>query len=337
MGLNHSSHIQAQLIVSEAGLDDLSNAGISTGWLSAWLQSAGAGRVSLHLLDADTWKHAADWRVFHATESELMRVALHHGKRIRARDDGRRTLIGADAFQLKNPCRTAWYYTGGDHTISVLLPLGDIAYQRETWLHLLNGGSPLFPLHVYADEDGGMALESGLRGSLRAGLGDHGTVMNDGGYLPEETLMYKLKAGSLRVRFAESCTGGGLSERLSRLPGASAVMDGGWITYSNDAKHALLNVPERLITKYGAVSREVVEAMAQAGGDKAHACVAVSGIAGPDGGSGGKPVGTVWMAAALPDGRTHAQCGHFTGSRAEIRQKTVHHAFALLAGTIKKR
>ncbi len=337
MRLNNPGHIQAQLVVSETGLDELCNAGISAGWLSAWLQSAGAEHVSLHLLDADTWKHTMGWRVFYATEPELMRVALYHGKRIRARKDGGRTLLGADGFQLENPHRTAWHYTGADHAINVLLPLGDIAYQRETWLHLLNGGSSLFPLHIYTGEDEGMVLESGLRGSLRASSDEHGKVMNNGGYLPEETLMYKLKAASLKVRFAESCTGGGLSERLSRLPGASEVLDGGWITYSNDAKHALLRISKRLIAKHGAVSREVAEAMARAGCDKTHACVAVSGIAGPDGGSGEKPVGTVWIAAALPDGRTHAQCDYFSGSRAEIRQKTVNHAFALLAGTIKKR
>ncbi len=329
------AHIQAQLVMSDAGLNDLCQAGITTGWLSAWLKSAGAEHVSIHFLDTDTWKHtAADWQVFHATESELMRVALYHGKRIRAREDGGRTLLGADGFRLENPCRTAWCYTGYHHASSVLLPLGDIAYQRETWLYLLNGRGSLLPLNVYVGEGGGMALEAGLRGSFRAGSDGHASVMNDGGYLPEEMLMCKLKTSALKVRFAESCTGGGLSERLSRLPGASQVLDSGWITYSNDAKHALLGIPEQLLAKHGAVSREVTEAMARAGRDKAHACVAVSGIAGPDGGSADKPVGTVWMAAALPDGRTRAQCGHFSGSRANIRQKTVSCAFALLAGLL---
>ncbi len=326
--------VRAHLVMSEAGLDDLCHAGITAGWLSAWLQSAGAEHVSLHLLDTDTWRHAAGWQVFHATEPELMRVALYHGKRIRMREDGGRTLLGADAFQLKNPYRTAWHYTKGDRTRRVLLPLGDIAYQRETWLRLLNRGSPLFPLGIYTGEDGGMALEPGLRGSLPTSPDVHEQVMNNGGYLPEETLMYKLKASLLKVRFAESCTGGGLGERLSRLPGASEVLDGGWITYSNDAKHALLGISEQLLAKHGAVSREVTECMAQAGCDKAHACVAVSGVAGPDGGSVDRPVGTVWMAAALPDGSIHTRCGHFAGSRADIRQKTVNHAFALLAGLL---
>jgi len=327
-------HIQAHLIVSEAALNDLCSAGITTGWLSAWLQSAGAEHVDLHLLEADTWKQAVDWQVFYASESELMRVALYHGKRIRAREDGGRTLLGADSFQLENPCRTAWHYTRDDGSYCVLLPLGDISYQRERWLHILNTDGPLLPLHVYSGDHGGIALEPGLHGLLRANPGEHEDPMNDGGYLPEETLSYKLKSCGLKVRFAESCTGGGLSERLSRVPGSSEVLDAAWITYSNDAKHALLKVPKRLISRHGAVSHEVVEAMAQAGCDKAHACVAVSGIAGPDGGSEDKPVGTVWMAAALPDGKIQAQCRHFSGSRAMIRQKTVNDAFALLAGVL---
>ncbi len=334
MAVGAKSHIRAQLVMSEAGMGDLCHAGITTGWLSAWLQSAGAEHVSVHWLDTDTWKHAVDWQIFHATESELVRVALYHGKRIRVREDGTRTLLGVDSFQMENPYRTAWHYTGGHHASRVLLPLGDIAYQRETWLHLLNRGHPLFPLNVYASDGGEMTLEPGLRGSLRSCPDDHEKVMNNGGYLPEEILMYKLKASVLKVRFAESCTGGGLSERLSRVPGASEVLDGGWITYSNDAKHVQLGISGQLIAKHGAVSREVAEGMAQAGCDKTHACVAVSGVAGPDGGSVDKPVGTVWMAAALPDGRIHAQCGRFSGSRADIRQKTVNYAFALLAGLL---
>jgi len=326
--------IRAHLVVSEAGMNVLGGAGMTTGWLSAWLQSAGAAHIDLHLLESNTWKQAVDWRVFHAGESELMRVALYHGKRIRARENGGRTLHGADAFQLGNPGRTAWHYTHDDGSHNVLLPLGDISYQRERWLHLLNADRPLLPLHVFPGNHGGIALEPGLRGRLRVNPGELEESMNDGGYLPEETLVYKLKASGMKVRFAESCTGGGLSERLSRLPGASEVLDAAWITYSNDAKHALLKVPKRLIDKHGAVSREVVEAMAQAGCDKTHACVAVSGIAGPDGGSVDKPVGTVWIAAALPGGKTQAQCEHFSGSRAEVRQKTVNYAFVLLTGLL---
>jgi len=210
--------IQAQLVISETGLSDLAVAGMTTGWLSAWLQSAGAAHVHLHLLEEDTWKRPADWRIFFASESELMRVALHHGKRIRAKEDGGRNLLGADAFQLDNPGRSGWHYLCDDGSHAVLLPLGDIAYQRERWLRLLNEDGPLFPLHIYFGDDGGMALEPGLRGSVRLNPEIAERCMNDGGYLPEEALMHKLKSRGLKLRFAESCTGGGLSERLSRLP-----------------------------------------------------------------------------------------------------------------------
>ncbi len=323
--------IRAHLIVSEAGMNDLGDAGISTGWLSAWLQSAGATHVDVHWLRADSWKQVTGWQVFYARESELMRVALYHGKRIQAREDGGRTLLGVDTFQLTNPGRIAWHYMRDDASHCVLLPSGDIAYQRERWLHVLNADRPLLPLHIYLGDQGGIVLEPGLRGCLKIRPGEFEQPINDGGYLPEETLMYKLSARGMKLRFAESCTGGGLSERFSRLPGASKVLEGGWITYSNEAKHALLRVSNRVIRKHGAVSREVVAAMAKAGCDKTHACVAVSGIAGPDGGSEDKPVGIVWMAAALSARNIHVQCATFSGSRAEIRKKTVNHAFALLA------
>jgi len=329
--------IRAHLVVSEAGMNDLGSAGMTTGWLSAWLQSAGAAHVDLHLLESDTWKHVTGWQIFYAGESELMRIALYHGKRIQAREDGGRTLLGVDVLPLQNPERIAWHYILDDHSHCVLLPLGDIAYQRERWLHVLNAGRPLLPLYIYPGEHAGTVLEPGLCGCVQMPEEDFEQPVNDGGYLPEETLMHKLKARSLKVRFAESCTAGGLSERLSRLPGASGVLEGGWVTYSNEAKHKLLKVPGRLLKKYGAVSREVVECMAKAGCDRTHVCVAVSGIAGPDGSSEGKPVGLVWIAAAWVEGKlrvtkkTSVQCGNFSGSRAAIRQQAVNHAFALLA------
>ncbi|PIS19403.1 MAG: damage-inducible protein CinA [Zetaproteobacteria bacterium CG12_big_fil_rev_8_21_14_0_65_55_1124] len=165
---------------------------------------------------------------------------------------------------------------------------------------------------------------------------DDSKLLNDGGYLPEESLMQALRSRGLKVRFAESCTAGGMAERLSRLPGSSEVLDCAWVTYSNEAKQRLLGVSGKLLEKYGAVSREVAEAMARAGSDATHACVAVSGIAGPGGGSEDKPVGTVWIAAALPDGTVHSACHHFPGSRAEVRNRTVVHALHLLCGCLQE-
>jgi len=326
--------IRTQLVVSEAGLSHLTAAGITTGWISAWLQSAGAVHVQVHLLGSEAWKQAVGWQVFYARESELMRVALHHGRRIRAYEDGGRGLRGGDAFTLVNPARNGWHYACGDESYAVLLPLGDIAYQRERWLRLLNKDRDLLPLYVGLTDAGEMPLEPGLHGSLRPEFATTEGLMNDGGYLPEEMLMYKLGEHGLKVRFAESCTAGGLSERLSRIPGASGVLDCGWTAYSNEAKHRVLKVPRRLISRCGAVSQEVVEMMAKAGRDRTHVCVAVSGIAGPDGGDEDKPVGTVWIAVAIQNRQVHAQCHHFTGSRAGIRQKAVNHAFGMLASLL---
>ena len=107
-----------------------------------------------------------------------------------------------------------------------------------------------------------------------------------------------LQALNAQVTTAESCTGGGIAEAITRIAGSSAWFEAGFVTYSNQQKTRQLNVPEPLFVQVGAVSREVVEAMvrgaqAQSG---ARFAVAVSGVAGPGGGSPEKPVGTVWLA-----------------------------------------
>lgn len=326
---------RAQLVISEAGLVSLFAAGITTGWLKAWLHSAGAQSVDVCMLEQEAWKRVSEWFVFIASEGELMRVALHFGRRIQAREDGTPGLLGLNPFTLDNPMRNGWYFRNQPSPSRVLLlPLGDIASERQRWLGMLNDTQPLLPLYVSLQQteelpNGASALESGLC-AFAVPPEDASLVFNDGGYLPEETLMQALKARGLMVRFAESCTAGGLAERLSRLPGSSQVLDCGWVTYSNDAKHRLLGLSTRLIERHGAVSREVVEAMVAAGSDKRHACVAVSGIAGPAGGSEEKPVGTVWLSVAVPGSGVRSVCLHVPGSRAEVRRRALVHAFHLL-------
>ncbi len=335
----NANGLRAQLVLSEAGLASLFAAGISTGWLKAWLQTAGAQSVDVCMLEQEAWKRAADWFVFIASEGELMRVALHFGRRIQAREDGTPGLIGIDPFILDNPTRHAWYFRNQPSPSRVLLlPLGDIASERQRWLGMLNDAQPFTPLYVslqQGDElpNGACALEAGLCAFVEPPE-DASVVFNDGGYLPEESLMQVLRARGLMVRFAESCTAGGMAERLSRLPGSSEVFDCAWVTYSNESKHRLLGVSKKLIEQHGAVSCEVVEAMAEAGGDKQHACVAVSGIAGPGGGSEEKPVGTVWLAVAVPGEDVRSVCLHFSGSRAEVRRRTLIHAFHLLCRSL---
>jgi len=127
-----------------------------------------------------------------------------------------------------------------------------------------------------------------------------------------------------QVSTAESCTGGGIAEAITRVPGCSGWFEGAYVTYSNRQKTALLQVPAGLFEQVGAVSREVVEAMAR-GAQRlsgARYAVAVSGIAGPDGGTPDKPVGTVWLAWA-DAGQVRSECRQFSGDRAGVRAQTV--------------
>lgn len=128
----------------------------------------------------------------------------------------------------------------------------------------------------------------------------------------------------LRVTTAESCTGGGIAEAITRIPGSSAWFEAGYITYSNAQKVVQLQVPPALLQEVGAVSGEVVEAMvAGACLHSGAACgVAVSGIAGPEGGTPEKPVGTVWIAWQV-NGQRDSRCMHFSGDRQAVRQQTV--------------
>jgi nicotinamide-nucleotide amidase len=136
-----------------------------------------------------------------------------------------------------------------------------------------------------------------------------------------------LKALNAQICTAESCTGGGIAEAITRIAGSSAWFEAGYVTYSNAQKTSQLGVPAELFPRVGAVSREVVEAMAVGAKARSGArfAVAVSGVAGPDGGSPEKPVGTVWLAWA--DGpRLHAERCLFAGDRAAVRRQTVSRA-----------
>jgi nicotinamide-nucleotide amidase len=136
-----------------------------------------------------------------------------------------------------------------------------------------------------------------------------------------------LKARRL-VATAESCTGGWIAKSLTDIAGSSQWFGEGFVTYSNESKMQRLGVPRAILEKKGAVSEETVRAMA-AGAlrrTKAQAAVAVTGIAGPDGGVPGKPVGTVWLGWATRRGgaiRVRTQLKHFRGDRESVRRKTV--------------
>jgi nicotinamide-nucleotide amidase len=130
------------------------------------------------------------------------------------------------------------------------------------------------------------------------------------------------------VATAESCTGGWIAKSLTDIAGSSQWFGEGFVTYSNESKMQRLGVPRAILEKKGAVSEETVRAMA-AGAlrrSKAQVAVAVTGIAGPDGGVPGKPVGTVWLGWATRRGgaiRVRTQLKHFRGDRESVRRKTV--------------
>ncbi|MFW0755601.1 CinA family protein [Pseudomonas sp. H11T01] len=134
----------------------------------------------------------------------------------------------------------------------------------------------------------------------------------------------RLQVLNAHVSTAESCTGGGIAEAITRIAGSSAWFEAGYVTYSNRQKTLQLNVPTELFDQVGAVSREVVEAMVRGAQDKSRArfTVAVSGVAGPDGGSPQKPVGTVWLAWGVGEA-INSECRYFPGNRDDVRRQTV--------------
>lgn len=129
----------------------------------------------------------------------------------------------------------------------------------------------------------------------------------------------------LKVTCAESCTGGGISHALTEIAGSSQWFEYGFITYANQAKQHILHVSEQALQTHGAVSQLVVEQMALGALDTASAdiAVAVSGVAGPGGGTEEKPVGTVWFCWRAVGGKVKTHCEVFAGSRAEVRSAAV--------------
>ena len=140
--------------------------------------------------------------------------------------------------------------------------------------------------------------------------------------MPEKRILDLCIQKGWKLAVAESCTGGLIGARLTSVPGSSTFFTGGVIAYSNELKMGLLGVPMGLLESEGAVSGLVVEAMAMGvvGTAMADCSIAVTGVAGPDGGTPEKPVGTVWVGIALPSGTISRQY-NFTGNREEVRDQ----------------
>lgn len=139
----------------------------------------------------------------------------------------------------------------------------------------------------------------------------------------------------VRLTTAESCTGGWVAQEITALAGSSDWFECGFVTYSNEAKQQMLGVPESLFINDGAVSQAVVVAMAKGAvqNSRAQLSVAISGVAGPGGGTELKPVGTVWIAWYLEGHKAEAVCFQFAGDREAVRKQAVTEA---LKGLIKQ-
>ena len=169
--------------------------------------------------------------------------------------------------------------------------------------------------------------------------------MADRNFTTAETVIADAKQANIAITTAESCTGGMLATALTDIAGSSSVFIASFVTYANAAKSHMLAVPPATIAKHGAVSQET--ALAMAGGAYAEtnrmlgdrdkqACIAIAitGIAGPDGGSKEKPVGLVWFGLAVSGKQVRAESQHFTGGRAAIRVAATQHALAMLLAAI---
>ena len=146
-----------------------------------------------------------------------------------------------------------------------------------------------------------------------------------------------LRAQGRMLATAESCSGGLIAAACTDLAGSSEWFERGFVSYSNASKTELLGVDAHLIAAHGAVSEAVARAMAQGALQRsaAQVSVAVTGVAGPGGGSAGKPVGTVWFAWGLPWG-VQAEVQHFAGDRAAVRAATVQHALDRLLALLQQ-
>ena len=151
----------------------------------------------------------------------------------------------------------------------------------------------------------------------------------------QSTLIQMLVKRGLTVATAESCTGGMIGALLTEVPGSSAAYLGGWVTYSNKLKASQVGVSTTVLEEHGAVSQPVVAAMAEGARANSGAdfAVSVSGVAGPGGGTPDKPVGTVWLALAGPDG-TVARCARLVGNRNSIRDRAAKCALQMVRLTL---
>ncbi|MDE2335369.1 MAG: CinA family protein [Rhodospirillales bacterium] len=162
-------------------------------------------------------------------------------------------------------------------------------------------------------------------------------MFDDALLLAAENVLAAARLGRVMVATAESCTGGLIAGALTAIPGSSDVFDRGFVTYTNRAKQEMLGLPPSLLASEGAVSEAAARAMAEGALARSAAsfAIAVTGVAGPGGGSAQKPVGLVWFGLAGRGRTTSAERQIFPGDRAAVRRATVERALALLAVALR--
>lgn len=153
-----------------------------------------------------------------------------------------------------------------------------------------------------------------------------------------DKLIIALDKKSMMLACAESCTGGMIAAAITERAGSSRIFDRGFVTYSNESKTEMLGVDKLILTTHGAVSAECAKAMVKGAlkCSRANIAAAVTGIAGPSGGSTEKPVGLVYIAIALHNKEPQVFECHFTGSRAQIRESAVHFTLEKLIETVER-
>jgi len=247
-----------------------------------------------------------------------------------------------DPVLLEGLTVAEWERAGSTLGVRILQP--DLAEEALLGALAAAGADPRRPgrfAAVAPDEESlrarlpaGAEVRPGLPGEwwVDGAPGSEDPWLDPGLRAPERHLGLRLRAAGKTVAIGESCTGGGLAERLTAVPGSSAYVERGWVTYTNEAKEGLLGVPGGILERHGAVSEAVARSMVQGVLERspAHVALAVTGIAGPGGGSDDKPVGTVWIGAGRRAGDAHEALRFvFPGSRGEVRWRTVNAAVAM--------
>lgn len=166
---------------------------------------------------------------------------------------------------------------------------------------------------------------------LRSALFEQLLTMNEQAYILAEQLGYLLSKNSMQITTAESCTGGGIAQAITEVPGSSHWFGRGFVTYSNLAKQQMLDVSEQTLSEFGAVSDETIKEMLVGAlqHSSADCAIAVSGIAGPSGGTPDKPVGTVYFGWIQKPDNIQISQQLFSGNRHDVRTQAVVYALTI--------